>query len=51
MSESRPARYILVSINDDGEREIIFVSNDLDEITRWFGAFTGNGAIYAELQE
>ena len=41
-----PATYLIVSINEDGEHEIIFVTNDKKELTSRWLAFAGNGAIY-----
>ena len=40
------AKYVIVSINEDGEREIIFVTNDETELAKRWLAFAGSGAIY-----
>jgi len=40
------SKYLIVSVNEEGEHEIIFVTNDYEElISRWI-AFAGTGAIY-----
>jgi hypothetical protein len=43
------ATYLIVSVNEEGEHEIIFVTSDRAELTRRWLAFSGNGSIYTKV--
>ena len=40
------AKYLIVGINEEGEHEIIFVTDDKEELMKRWMAFVGTGAIY-----
>ena len=40
------AKYLIVSVNEDGEHEIIFCTDDRAELMKRWMAFVGHGALY-----
>lgn len=40
------AKYLIVSVNEDGEHGIIFTTNYWDELIRRWRAYAGDGGIY-----
>jgi hypothetical protein len=46
MCSASVSKYLIVSVNEDGEHEIIFVTSSYKELMRRWVAFAGSGAIY-----
>lgn len=42
----KPTKYLIVSIDEEGEHEVIFVTDDREELMKRWMAFAGHGAIY-----
>jgi len=45
-TQARMAKHLIVSVNDEGEHEIIFVTNNVYELMKRWSSFAGVGAIY-----